>query len=498
MSTTLNMTLLLRRAEFKDSCVLAAGEPGYNTKTGEFKVGDGTTTWANLKLASEDTIKAWIAAVDAKVEALGDTYATDAELAAVRTALENQINTKLTATDFTTWKASHEEDHAAKATAITTEITTAVEGEKTLRETADREINTKIGAKTDTATADTVYGAIAKVAADAAADATTKADTAETNAKSHADSKAETALTTAKAYTDEKTAALRTEIDNITNIMNYRGAFATKEAVTDPKPGDVITLTTDASEWVYNTENEWIEIGTASDQKAAINALDGRVTKTETDITALDGKMTAAESAIDAVEADVADHKTRLASVETNKLDKATYESYINGKAMSDEELMADAASKASTAKSEAITEAGKLDAALHTTISNEIDTDIETAIAAEVARADKKAQELVEAGDAATLTAAKAYADGINVGVTKVSGGVDIEVTPAAGTGDVTVAHKSYGTGTYTKPDTINDANFVTGVTVENGHVTGASVKSLAEALSAMTFIFDGGTAAD
>jgi hypothetical protein len=136
-----------------------------------------------------------------------------------------------------------------------------------------------------------------------------------------------------------------------------------------------------------------------------------------------------------------------------------------------------------------------------------------------------------VDDQDAATLAAAKAYADGLNhkdttytvaatenaleftvtpsegeaqtvklaapvvdTGVMKVVAGTDVVVTPESGTGEVTVAHKVYGTGTYTKPDSVSDANFVTGVTVENGHVTGATVKSLAEALMGMTFVFDGG----
>lgn len=57
-NTTLNMKLLLRRAEFADSCVLALGEPGYHTGTKEFKIGDGSTTWANLPIANKAQIDA--------------------------------------------------------------------------------------------------------------------------------------------------------------------------------------------------------------------------------------------------------------------------------------------------------------------------------------------------------------------------------------------------------------------------------------------------------
>ena len=68
MATTLNMTLLLHRAEFADSCVLLKGEPGYHITTKEFKVGDGSTAWANLPVANETTIKSWISALEETLE----------------------------------------------------------------------------------------------------------------------------------------------------------------------------------------------------------------------------------------------------------------------------------------------------------------------------------------------------------------------------------------------------------------------------------------------
>ena len=82
--TTLNMKLLLRRAEFADSCVLALGEPGYHTGTKEFKIGDGSTTWANLPIANEahfanyKTIQEAIAAVETGANVFVDTVAQDA------------------------------------------------------------------------------------------------------------------------------------------------------------------------------------------------------------------------------------------------------------------------------------------------------------------------------------------------------------------------------------------------------------------------------------
>ena len=45
---------------------------------------------------------------------------------------------------------------------------------------------------------------------------------------------------------------------------------------------------------------------------------------------------------------------------------------------------------------------------------------------------------------------------------------------------------------------DTKANPSFLTGITVERGHVTGATVQNLAEVLAGMTFVFDGGTSAN
>ena len=124
---------------------------------------------------------------------------------------------------------------------------------------------------------------------------------------------------------------------------------------------------------------------------------------------------------------------------------------------------------------------------------------DTDTTYAKTIKGAKDYAKAYADAQDEATLTAAQTYA--ANAVKNNIVAGTDIVVTVST-SGDnkdkTVVSHKVYGTGEYTKPTTVSDANFVTGVTIENGHVTGASVKSLAEALSAMTFIFDGGTSAN
>ena len=59
--------------------------------------------------------------------------------------LQGAIDTKVSATEFTSWKGTHETDHAKSATAITEEITNAVAAETSARETAISSVNTKIG-----------------------------------------------------------------------------------------------------------------------------------------------------------------------------------------------------------------------------------------------------------------------------------------------------------------------------------------------------------------
>ena len=90
--TKLNMQLLLRRdSVFNSSCVLDAGEPGFEVSTNTLKIGDGVKTWAQLPIANKAAIDALIKVTDDKVVALAetvskldDTYATDAELTKVK------------------------------------------------------------------------------------------------------------------------------------------------------------------------------------------------------------------------------------------------------------------------------------------------------------------------------------------------------------------------------------------------------------------------------
>ena len=679
-NTTLNMTLLLRRAAFTDSCLLKEGEPGYHTGTHELKIGQKDTNgnliqWKDLPIANKSQIDTLISnaiaahaagyytkqQVDDLLSAANSAIGkVKSDLAAEVTAresadtgLQNQINTKLTATDFTGWKSTHENGHAKSATEITSEITAAVNGEKSARESADNAINQKIGNKNDASTVDSIYGTIAKVKEEAFAEAASKASAAQSAAISSAESTAEakdatraqaaqaaleaavsaletkittgdsTTLGSAKTYADGKVSAeadlriaadnaldsrldtVEAKLTNVSNVMDFVGAKTALPAEGSNQSGDVVVITAGdnaGKEYVYDNTRpagqKWVEFGSTSATDSAVASLKSRM---------------------DAAETGISNNSSAITTLGTTKLDAADFNSFNNGTSKTVSAIEADIVSKANAAKSGAITEAGKLDAALHTTISAEIDADVKAAIDAEVTRsnayadkaetdaitaaasdaaskdaalktaiegtssdtssattiagAKKYAEEKAEAarsaavstaasdatskantakseaisaaasdattkannakssaisavvgtanddadddtikgvrkafaaGDTATLTSAQTYANTVAANAVKnniTAGNTDIIITrPTSGDNkDKTViSHKVYGTGTYTKPDSVSDANFVTGINIENGHVTGASIKSLAEALSAMTFIFDGGTSAN
>lgn len=645
MATTLNMTLLLRRAEFADSCILQAGEPGYNTKTKEFKIGDGSTQWGNLPIANKSQIDAIVSAaitahaagyytkseidsfIEAVTEAASDASAAVTAEAQAREAADTQIRTDFAAADATT--LNHAKGYA---------------------DTKKAEV---IGASGNASTADTIYGAkkyaeekasAAQSAAISAAatDATTKANTAESNAKTYAETKASAAQSAAESTAESKDAARAQAA--ATNLANAVSALETKIST-----GDSTTLQSAKS---YTDEKVAAEAKLRSD---ADDALDARLDKIETFIGAADADGqegglydaldTLAEiqkyitdegaaadqmvkdiaqnaSDIEALDEQVGKNEAAITTLGTNKLDKSVYDTYINGKSMSDAQLKKYAEDEADAAQSAAITKAGELDTALHTVISKEIDGDVKAAIDAEKLRADgaydvknsastaetnaknyadsqdaalktalegasndasskatiagakKYAEEKASAAESAAKTAvigtssdaktantvygakafatdaantaksavigtssdtktsdtikgAKKYADDVAStakseaisavvgtagdgadsdtikGVRKAFEAADATVLSTAKTyaeTQVTNAHKNYQTATVKDAthDSATNPSFITSISIEKGHVTGATVQNLASVLAAMEFIFDGGTSAN
>lgn len=123
------------------------------------------------------------------------------------------------------------------------------------------------------------------------------------------------------AKIDADIAALKENIGNLTNIMNFVGAY---EALPTPldnfSAGDVIIITAGENagkEYVLNETDgvkAWVEIGHASATDAALAALAERVT-------ALEGRMDSAEGRLTALETNSAT-KNELAALDT-KLSEA-------------------------------------------------------------------------------------------------------------------------------------------------------------------------------
>ena len=633
MATTLNMTLLLRRAAFEDSCVLKAGEPGYfidlnadgsikeNAQNGTFKIGDGKTTWKNLPIANKSQIET---IVNTAIAASNDGYYTKAEIDNLKVALQNAtskvatdltaettarsakdteletaIGTKLATEAFNTWKDTHESDHAQTATEITAEIAEAVKVEENARKAADKAITDSIGT---VATGKTVVEMISAAEAAAKSHAETKASAAETAAKSYAESQDTALAQTVASNLANEVSKLETKIanDDATTLASAKtyaeGQVATEksareaaDSALDTRLGRVEAFfgtadkdgqDTTPDKTVYDALDTLKEIQDyiIHEGEAAADILDA-IGQNASDIEALANRVTNTE--------------TSITTLGDNKLDKSTYNTYISGKSMSDNELKAYADDKASTAKSEAISAAADKDTALHTIISKEIDDDVKAAIDTEVSRANgayeskgAAADALAEAktyaaaqdtslkttiegastdaSSAKTIAGAKKYAEekaeaarasavstAASDATTKADNAKDAAIATAATdaatkastaegnaksytdteiakekkraeeaeasirtefeaadttvlstakkyTDDtVTAIHEGYQTATVKDAthDSATNPSFITSISIEKGHVTGATVRNLAEVLASMEFIFDGGT---
>lgn len=94
---------------------------------------------------------------------------------------------------------------------------------------------------------------------------------------------------------------LKTTIGNLENVMNFRGAFASKDACANPVVGDVIVITAGddkGKEFVYS-DGAWVEFGNVDAQQTAIANLQERMGTAETNITNL-GNNKADKSALEA------------------------------------------------------------------------------------------------------------------------------------------------------------------------------------------------------
>lgn len=226
-----------------------------------------------------------------------------ASLEAADEAIEEELGKKLAADTFTTWKGTHETDHAKTATEITTEITTAVSGEETARKAADKAITDAIGTSADGKDVATVYGAIADAkaagtgAASEAERAHSRLDVVEPKVSTLQDlvdgysdkGSIKAAVDAAqKAADDAQDAADKAqgEIDALELVVgNAETGLAATKSIADKNKADIADLTTTVS-------------GT-NGLATRIGALE---TTVDTQTTGLKDRMTAAEGKIQSLQ----------------------------------------------------------------------------------------------------------------------------------------------------------------------------------------------------
>lgn len=153
------------------------------------------------------------------------------------------------------------------------------------------------------------------------------------------------------AGVDSKVDNLATQIDNVANIMNFRGVVDSFEKVTDPKAGDVVIK--DSVEYVYVETVTEDGVSGAWEAFGAATATETRFQGIETRLDTAEGKITTAEGEIDTLQTDVSDlkttvnsHTTKIATIESNI---TTLDGKIDGVAddLATEAERADAAEKA-------------------------------------------------------------------------------------------------------------------------------------------------------
>lgn len=510
MAIKLNTLIQVRRADFtaNGSFVLQAGEPGYCTSEKVFKIGDGSTTWAELGFANKAEVEALIATAKGEIKTTTD-------------ALEGRLDTAEGEIDaLQAADTAIRSEFANADAAILSNAQTYTDGKiadldaslKAYADTAEADaIDAVVGGSEDAATANTIAGA--KKYADAAAAAAEEA--AKSEAKTATDALG-ARLTTAEGEID----ALQEKLADVTNVMDFRGAVEALPAVDGYQNGDVIVVTAgeNAGKEFVLSDGAWVEFGSTSAADTAIAQLQEDVEKLEAEF-ATDGRVTKAEAAI-------TDHTTAIDALEAALAEGGTTANAIAAAKAAADAAQADIdAHVADKDNPHGVTKEqvglGNVENKSTATIKTEFTGDVAEgddgfvtggAVAAAIATAKTEAIEAAatdatnkaDAAQAAAIASAKEYTDeqieavNAKAGVSSITAGTDIVVTKDADDeSKVTVAHAAYTTGTLKDAthDSATDPSFLTSISFTNGHITGATVQNLAAVLGNMEFILDGGT---
>lgn len=578
--TKLNITLLLRRADFEDSCVLAAGEPGYHTTTKEFKIGDGTTTWSALPIANKKQIDNILLGYKTKQTAKSDPIANGSSLSFID-SITQDANGVITATkklvDLDAYVKTEDLPEIDVPTADDFGVLTLSKQANTAIEVSNASAqHPSIGFKLDNSgnvelsqsnsglkanidlsgyeLTDTTYTfangtteGTFRVKAEGASNYTTITIGGDKASKvksdligASGDAEGTSTIYGAKAYADARKEEVVGMLNNLAAVGLTREIVTALPAIANAEKNKMYLVKRSAGTESQDVYDEYlvVEVNGVKQYELLGNTeldLSNYYTKTQVnngfkskqtavaDPTASGSSMTFIDT--------ISQNANGVISV-TKKTVNAYTQTESDGKYKPKQTAKSSpSASGSTTAFIDSISQ--DINGVITATKKNIDFSAYETKATAEGKYKPKQTAKNSPSASGSTtafidsitqdangvITATKknvdftALTNHVNSDhVTKVSAGTDIVVTPASGTGAVTVSHKAYGTGTImdVNHNSETDPSFVTGIVVENGHVTNATVQNLKTVLQTDAFkelffsllsdnvVIDGGTEAD
>lgn len=471
--TKLNMLLQVRRDNvFNSNHKLEKGEPGFEISTNTLKLGDGEHVWSQLDIVNKSHI-------DTLISTALSSYYTKDEIDEFISDLESAIGDKLDSATYNEYVATR----TYTDTQIDTAISTAKSGAEQTAASALAEYNTN--------TIDPIAADVATIKGDYLTSADKEelsgaiSDLSDTLTNDYVTSETFAAELDKKvnveSYTaDKATFATKTELGNVdAKFANYKTA-ADQKVIDDEQDRRLDVLeesVEDIDGRLGDVEDVLANVTNVMDFVGAVEALptefDGYHKGDVIVVTAgddagkeyvFDGTKFVEFGYADGNAAAISDLQDRMGVAEgdiAKKLDSSVYNSYIATHSYTDETID------------------GKIKSYSVAATSNPLEFTVTETV--------NGASEVI---DTVTLVAPT-----VDTGIMSVEGTTD-DVVVETSNGAVTVAHKEYSTGTLKDAahNSETDPSFITGITISNGHVTGATVQNLATVLANMTFIFDGG----